>query len=186
MNYAPRGRRSTAPRTALSRQTCGATRAALAHSNEANTGDFDPRQLSRARLMVELLAPVPAIGPGEAGFAADGDSGIALSPAFDAAVAHKLSVARELLCRDLLTDMRGHPILDKPDLLGEWLRLHCAGLDYEVFLVLYLDARHRLIAIEQLFRGTLTQVSVYPREVLKGALKHGAAELALAHNHPLC
>ena len=53
-----------------------------------------------------------------------------------------------------------------------------------MFLVLYLDAQHRLIEAEELFRGTLTQTSVYPREVVKGALARNAAALAVAHNHP--
>jgi DNA repair protein RadC len=57
-------------------------------------------------------------------------------------------------------------------------------LEHEVFAVLFLDAQNRLIAYEELFRGTLTQTSVYPREIVKAALKHNAAGLILAHNHP--
>jgi DNA repair protein RadC len=74
--------------------------------------------------------------------------------------------------------------MSSPQVLRDWLRLHCAGLQHEVFLALYLDAHHRLIEAEELFRGTLTQTSVYPREVVKGALARNAAALALAHNHP--
>lgn len=146
--------------------------------------DFDPRQLSRARLLRELLAPVPPIGPGELSQACDASPQQALPAALEATVTRRLLAARELLCRDMLTDLRGRPVMDSPKQLADWLRLHCAGLDYEVFLVIYLDTQHRLITVEQLFRGTLTQVSVYPREVLKQALSHGAAALALAHNHP--
>jgi len=65
-----------------------------------------------------------------------------------------------------------------------FLRLHLAGLDHEVFFALWLDAQNRLIAAEELFRGTLTQTSVYPREVVKRALAHNAAAVVLAHNHP--
>lgn len=75
-------------------------------------------------------------------------------------------------------------ILGSPLAVSAYLRLHMASLDYEVFHVLYLDAQNRLIAGEELFRGTLTQTSVYPREVLKGALLRGAAGLIVAHNHP--
>ena len=71
-----------------------------------------------------------------------------------------------------------------PQVLRDWLRLYCAGLEHEVFLVLYLDASHRLIEPQELFRGTLTQTSVYPRELVKGALERNAAALAVAHNHP--
>lgn len=154
-------------------------------SDAATTStDFDPRQLSRARLLSELLAPVPPIGPGELSQACDASPLHALPAALEATVTRRLLAARELLCRDMLIGLQGRPVMDSPKRLADWLHLHCAGLDYEVFLVIYLDSQHRLITIEQLFRGTLTQVSVYPREVLKRALSHGAAALALAHNHP--
>ncbi|HRF04438.1 DNA repair protein RadC [Accumulibacter sp.] len=71
-----------------------------------------------------------------------------------------------------------------PGGVRDYLRLHLAGLQHEVFLALWLDAQNRLIVAEELFRGTLTQTSVYPREVLKHALRHNAAAVVLAHNHP--
>jgi len=161
------------------------TACADSSSDAATTGtDFDPRQLSRARLLSELLAPVPTIGPGELSQACDASPRQALPAALEAAVTRRLLAARELLCRDMLVGLQGRTVMDSPKRLADWLHLHCAGLDHEVFLVIYLDSQHRLITIEQLFRGTLTQVSVYPREVLKQALSHGAAALALAHNHP--
>jgi len=64
------------------------------------------------------------------------------------------------------------------------LRLQIATKDHEVFVVLFLDAQNRFIACEEVFRGTLTQTSVYPREVVKAALKHNAAAVVFAHNHP--
>jgi DNA repair protein RadC len=64
------------------------------------------------------------------------------------------------------------------------LQLQLAARPHEVFAALFLDAQHRLIALEELFRGTLTQTSVYPREVVTRALHHRAAALILAHNHP--
>lgn len=65
-----------------------------------------------------------------------------------------------------------------------YLRLKLADKPYEVFGVMFLDAQNRVIAFEEMFRGTLTQTSVYPREVVKTALKHNAASVILSHNHP--
>ena len=59
-----------------------------------------------------------------------------------------------------------------------------AGRDYEVFMVLFLDAQNRILEAEEMFRGTLTQTSVYPREVVKRSLVHNAAAVIFAHNHP--
>jgi DNA repair protein RadC len=76
------------------------------------------------------------------------------------------------------------PALNSPQAVREYLRLRIADLEHEVFVVLFLDAQHRLIACEEMFRGTLTQTSVYPREVVKAALGHNAAAVIFAHNHP--
>ena len=81
--------------------------------------------------------------------------------------------------------MRVHgPLLTNPQAVRDYLRLRIANLEHEVFVVLFLDAQHRLIACEEMFRGTLAQTSVYPREVVKAALKHNAAAVIFAHNHP--
>jgi DNA repair protein RadC len=74
--------------------------------------------------------------------------------------------------------------LNSPQAVRDYLRLRLADLEWEVFVVLFLDAQNRLIACEELFRGTLTQTSVYPREVVKAVLKHNAAAVIFAHNHP--
>ena len=66
----------------------------------------------------------------------------------------------------------------------DYLKAHLAPLRHEVFFALWLDAQNRLLVGEELFRGTLTQTSVYPREVVKRALAHNAAAVILAHNHP--
>jgi len=66
----------------------------------------------------------------------------------------------------------------------DYLRLTMHGLPHEVFRVVFLDAQHRVISSEEMFRGTLTQASVYPREVVKRALHFNAAAVILAHNHP--
>ena len=74
--------------------------------------------------------------------------------------------------------------LTSPQAVRDYLRLRIADVEHEVFVVLFLDAQHRLIACEEMFRGTLSQTSVYPREVVKTALKHNAAAVIFAHNHP--
>jgi DNA repair protein RadC len=84
-------------------------------------------------------------------------------------------VARELLLRDLAERMTTEPVLSAPAVVRDWLRLYCANLEYEVFIILLLDAQNRLIAAQELFRGTLSQTSVYPREVVKATLARNAA-----------
>lgn len=66
----------------------------------------------------------------------------------------------------------------------DWLRLKMTGLEREVFMVLYLDNQHRLLESETLFSGTINSTEVHPREVVKSALRHNAAAVLLAHNHP--
>ena len=75
-------------------------------------------------------------------------------------------------------------VLTTSEQMRDWLRLKLCGLEREVFIVLYLDNQHNLIAHETLFSGTINSVSVHPREVVKAALKHNAAAVTLAHNHP--
>src|SRR5437763_8715605 len=67
------------------------------------------------------------------------------------------------------------PLLTNPQTVRDYLRLRIADLEHEVFVVLFLDAQHRLIVAEEMFRGTLSQTSVYPREIVKTALAHNAA-----------
>lgn len=71
-----------------------------------------------------------------------------------------------------------------PDTAMQYIRLHIGGETTEVFCAMYLDAKNRVIAFDRLFTGTLTQTSVYPREVVRAALAHGANAVILAHNHP--
>ena len=71
-----------------------------------------------------------------------------------------------------------------PSAVREYLRLRIAEREREIFVVVLLDAQHRVIGCEELFHGTLTQTSVYPREVVKCALQHNAAAVIFAHNHP--
>jgi DNA repair protein RadC len=98
--------------------------------------------------------------------------------------ASKLQAARELVRRSLVEEMQQRDVLSSPEAVRDYLRVTLAGLEHEVFMALFLDAQHRVIASEELFRGTLTQTAVYPREVVKRALAHNAAAVILAHNHP--
>jgi DNA repair protein RadC len=74
--------------------------------------------------------------------------------------------------------------LSSPQAVRQYLQLAIGDREREVFVVVLLDAQNRVLAIEELFVGTLTQTSVYPREVVKCALRHNAASAILAHNHP--
>jgi DNA repair protein RadC len=78
----------------------------------------------------------------------------------------------------------GSPVLSSPSLTREYLRFHIGPCDHEQFGILHLDSRHRLIAAEILFRGTLANASVYPREVVKATLARNSAAVVLFHNHP--
>jgi len=100
------------------------------------------------------------------------------------AKAAQLKATLELSRRALLQEMASRDVLSSPREVRDYLRLKLAALPYEVFMVLLLDAQNRLIRSEEVFRGTLTQTSVYPREIVKLALAHNAAALILAHNHP--
>lgn len=140
--------------------------------------------MSRAELIGELTgssdAAIAADMPGV--YLASGD--LRQRCHGDELVAGRLAAARELLLRDLAAQMKSGPILNSPHAVRDWLRLRYAGVEHEVFLVLHLDVKHRLIEAEEMFRGTLTHTSVYPREVVKSALERNAAALIFAHNHP--
>jgi len=96
----------------------------------------------------------------------------------------ELIAVLELARRALAEQLRQRPALDSPRALREYLQLHLARHRHEVFAVLFFDNLNRLLALEELFRGTLTHTSVYPREVALRALHHHAAAVVLAHNHP--
>lgn len=105
-------------------------------------------------------------------------------PGLGPARSAELAAVAEMSRRALASSLRERPVFDHPDRVRAYLQLHLAGLPHEVFAVLFLDAQHRLIQMDTLFRGTLTQTSVYPREVVKAALACNAGAVVLAHNHP--
>ncbi|MBT2301082.1 DNA repair protein RadC [Variovorax paradoxus] len=96
----------------------------------------------------------------------------------------ELTAVLELARRALAERLKERAVFDSPEAVKHYLQLHIAARPHEVFAALFLDAQHRLIALEELFRGTLTQTSVYPREVVMRGLHHHAAAVVLAHNHP--
>ncbi len=96
----------------------------------------------------------------------------------------ELAAVLEVAKRCLGEDLRTGAVLASPSAVRDYLRLALGGLAHEVFLALLLDSQHRVLKSVELFRGTLTQASVYPREVVKAALAANAAAVIFAHNHP--
>lgn len=121
-------------------------------------------QISRlAQASVKELSQLPGMGP---------------------AKATQLVAVLELARRVLKDDLCMRDLLGTPQAVRDWLRLKLAALPYEVFAVLWLDNQNHLIEYDELFRGTLSQTSVYPREIVKQALLRNAAAAILVHNHP--
>ena len=133
--------------------------------------------------------------PGKGGLAAPGFGGMAgllnataedlkavkgLGPAKRAELVAVLELARRAMAQRL----QERTVFALPQEVKQYLQLHLSALPHEVFAVLFLDAQNRLLTMEELFRGSLTQTSVYPREVVKRALHHHASAVVLAHNHP--
>ena len=126
-------------------------------------GHFDGQLSALAQASAKDLSKLPGMGP---------------------AKATQLMAVLELARRALREDLRTRDLLGSPQAVRDWLRLKLAALPYEVFGVLWLDNQNRLIEYDELFRGTLSQTSVYPREVVKQALMRNAAAAILVHNHP--
>lgn len=96
----------------------------------------------------------------------------------------RLLAARELVKRWMLEELCSGPALTSPSAVRDYLKLLLRDLPHEVFVCLWLDAQHRVVEPQESFRGTLTQTSVYPREIVKAALAINAAAVIFAHNHP--
>jgi DNA repair protein RadC len=135
---------------------------------------------SAVDLARQLLGRFGSVG----GLLGAGSTNVAETPGLGAAKLAQLQAALELARRALKEEISSRNALSSPRAVRDYLRLALAGREQEVFVVLLLDAQHRVIACEELFHGTLTQTSVYPREVVKCALKHNAAAVIFAHNHP--
>lgn len=141
------------------------------------------------QLADELLS-LPRSGAMAAGFA--GLSGLLHASAADLrgikglgpAKRAELMAVLELARRALGQQLRESEVFTMPATVRQYVQLQLGARPYEVFAVLFLDSHHRLLAMEEMFRGTLTQTSVYPKEVVLRALHHHAAAIVLAHNHP--
>ena len=96
----------------------------------------------------------------------------------------RLHAAKELVRRSLHEALRQRSCLSSPAAVRDFLRITLEGREHEVFVVVFLDAQNRVIATEEMFRGTLTQTSVFPREIVKRSLFLNAAAVIFAHNHP--
>ena len=136
----------------------------------ASSLDIARELLGRHRGLSGLLAEPAARPTGIKG----------LGPTKLAKVRAGVEIARRLL-REEVTHGSA---LTQPEAVRDYLRLTLGALPHEAFVVLFLDSQHRLLAADELFRGTLAQTSVYPREIVKAALAHNAAAVIFAHNHP--
>lgn len=96
----------------------------------------------------------------------------------------QLLAVLEMSRRVLLQKMRKRDVMNNPDTVKQFLQLQMGAYPQEVFAVVFMDAQYRLLSFQEMFKGTLNQTSVYPREVVKFALEQGAAAVILAHNHP--
>ncbi len=139
----------------------------------------------RGKSAVDLARELLASFDGDlARLAAASTKDLSRLPGIGPAKAAQLAATLELARRALTGSLKAKDAMASPQAVRDWLRLSLGNLQHEVFVALWLDAQNRLIVSEELFRGTLTQTSVYPREVVKRALIHNAGAVILAHNHP--
>ena len=121
---------------------------------------------------------------GLAGLLHAGTDALGTIKGLGAAKRSQVGAVLELARRAALQELSERSLFDSPEAVKRYLQLQLGSRPHEVFALLFLDAQNRLIAMEELFRGTLDQTSVYPREVVVRALAHGARSVVLAHNHP--
>ena len=140
--------------------------------------------------MADELLQLKINANGDAGF--DGIAGLVHATADDLKRVKGLGPAKrseivavlELARRAMAQQLKARTVFATPDAVKQYLQLQLSAKSHEVFAVLFLDTQNRMLAMEELFRGTLTQTSVYPREVVLRALHHQASAVVLAHNHP--
>ena len=106
------------------------------------------------------------------------------APGIGIGKACQLIACMELARRHLAEELKRGPAMQSPGDSAEYLKARLRDYPYEVFAVLFLDTRHRPIAFEELFRGSIDGAAVHPREVVRRVLAHNAAAVILAHNHP--
>lgn len=145
---------------------------------------FEAHALQDEQLQEILLGGATALPEVETVAVAEAHQAYASTPhTRDRCLIHLLDCAGELARRRALRAML-REALSSPQQAKAYFQLHFRGYEAEAFAVMFLDATHRVLAVDELFRGTLTQTSVYPREVVKRALQHNAGAVMLAHNHP--
>lgn len=132
-----------------------------------------PAARTRAKTGVKVSEAIPAYGAG--------DGVLSFRCGLRVRERGTLDRALEIVGRSL---REAASVFSTPDAIKHYLQLHLAGEQRERFAVMFLDVQNRMLAFEIMFIGTLTQTSVYPREVVCAALAHGAAAVILAHNHP--
>jgi len=140
--------------------------------------------------MADELLQIKKNSDGTPGF--DGISGLLNASADDLKRVKGLGPAKraeliavlELARRALAQQLQQREVFASPGAVRQYLQLHLGAKQHEVFAVIFMDVQNRLLAMEEMFRGTLTQTSVYPREVVVRALHHRCAAVVLAHNHP--
>ena len=143
------------------------------------------KELADAQLEDLLLAGVRGLRSASPAFCAESMPRYSATPVQRrASVDNLLQCACELLRRQELLALQRGPALTSPSNTKDYLRLHFARYEHEAFVVVFLDTQHRVLAIEELFSGTLDQTSVYPREIARRALQLTCSAVILAHNHP--
>lgn len=158
---------------------------------------FGAAALTDAELLAVMLrtgvAGRPALGLAQDLLARFGGAGALLAarlddmrrqPGVGPARAAEFKAMVEFVRRSLVEEAATRDVLTSPEAVRDYLRLTLAPLPYEAFMALFLDSQNRLLTARELFRGTLSQTSVYPREVVKAALADNAAGVIFAHNHP--
>lgn len=121
---------------------------------------------------------------GVLGVLSGGPESLLAVPGLGVAKVASLLAVRELLTRAELAKLKKAPLVSSSDEVRRYLGMHLAGREREVFGALLLDTRHRLLAAEDIFFGSIDRTMVYPREVAKCCLRHNAAAVVLFHNHP--
>jgi len=138
----------------------------------------------RGQGVLQLAEAVLAAHGGLAGLLHAAPTGGTPVPGLGPAKRAEIAAMLEIVRRALAQQLKAAPVFDAPQKVKDFVALRLGGRPFEVFAVLYLDAQHRLIEMHDLFRGTLSQTSVYPREVVRQALLLNAGAVILAHNHP--
>lgn len=138
----------------------------------------------RGKSAVELARTLLGKFGSLAGIIGAGFESFCSVPGLGSAKFAQLHAAKELVRRVLMSEMEAGVNLSSPTAVRDFLRISIQDRQVEVFVGLFLDAQNRVIAVEELFSGTLTQTSVFPREIVRKALQYNAAAVIFAHNHP--